>query len=179
MNRSSPRRKMHAPSQSGCSRRRRRQGLSGTAGRFDMGRCPIGCERGIRARNDSRGRTCRNRRAPRSCLGAPLETARETFGGFLERSILGHDGDRRLAPVKSPVQTGAENIVLQTDLAWIQEGPTVGRTSVSRIEEARPTVVDIKELALPRPAVAERILVARTDCPTRKRPFVVRRSGGN
>ena len=55
------------------------------------------------------------------------KTAREIARGALfERSILGHDGDGRLAPVEPPVQAGAENIVLQTDLAWSQEGPTVG-----------------------------------------------------
>jgi len=75
--------------------------------------------------------------------GSSLEIAREMLGGFLERSILGHDGDRRFAPVEPPVQPGAENIVLQTDLAWIQEGVTVGRTGTSRIEEARPAVVNM------------------------------------
>src|SRR5262245_44835590 len=110
--------------------------------------------------------------------GLPRDRSRNVWGGFLERSILGHDGDRRLAPVEPPVQAGAENIVLQTDLAWIQEDSTVGRTVARRIEEARPAVVNIEELALPRPAIAERILVARTDRPARERPFVVRRNTG-
>jgi hypothetical protein len=108
-----------------------------------------------------------------------LKTAREmNWGVLFERSILGHDGDRCLTPVDPPVQTSAENIVLETDLAWIQEGPTVGRTDIRRIEELRPNVVDIEELALQRPAIAERILVARTDRPTRERLFVVRRNSG-
>jgi hypothetical protein len=107
------------------------------------------------------------------------KTAREMLGGFLERSILGHDGDRRLAPVEPPVQAGAEDVVLETDLAWVQEGPAIDRTGIRRIKELRPAVIDIEKFALPRPAIAERILIARTDCPTRERSLVVRRSGGS
>jgi signal transduction histidine kinase len=43
---------------------------------------------------------------------------------------------------------------------------SVGRTGIRRIEELGPAIVDIEEFALPRPAIAERVLVARTDRPT-------------